>query len=234
VRKRTGDKERAILDAAVRVFAEQGYHGAQMARIAELAGVANGTLYLYFRNKKDLLGSLFRTRLGALIERRLADEARGGEPLARLRALVADHLGTLGDDVAFATVTQVELRQVDPEMRRAISDVMRGYFAILDRIIADAQAAALIRRDLDPRLVRNVVYGTLDQLATAWVLSGARTELAALAGPTTDALLGGLAAGTGAAGGTGAADAPREPGPAPGAERRRSVPVPNAAEEASA
>jgi TetR/AcrR family fatty acid metabolism transcriptional regulator len=194
MRRRTGDKERAILDAAIHVFAGQGYHGAQMARIAREAGVANGTVYLYFENKKALLVSLFRTRLGALIERRLADDARAGDPIARLRAFVADHLGALGADPEFATVTQIELRQVDPEMRRAISDVMRGYFAVLDRIIADGQAAGVIRRELDPRLIRNVVYGTLDQLATAWVLSGAKADLGALAGPTTEALLGGLAA----------------------------------------
>lgn len=196
MRKRTGNKERAILDAAVEVFAEHGYDGAQMARIAEAAGVANGTVYLYFRNKKDLLVSLFRSRLGQMVARRVADEARLGDPLSRLRAFVADHLETLAADRAFATVTQIELRQVDPEMRRAISEVMRSYFAVLDRIIADGQAAGALRRDLDARLVRNVVYGTLDQLATAWVLSGARTDLRAEADAVTDALLGGLAVGT--------------------------------------
>lgn len=196
MRKRTGNKERAILDAAVEVFAEHGYHGAQMARIAEAAGVANGTVYLYFRNKKDLLVSLFRSRLGQMVARRVADEAHLGDPLSRLRAFVADHLETLAADRAFATVTQIELRQVDPEMRRAISEVMRSYFAVLDRIIADGQAAGALRRDLDARLVRNVVYGTLDQLATAWVLSGARTDLRAEADAVTDVLLGGLAVGT--------------------------------------
>lgn len=194
MRKRTGDKERAILEAAVAVFAEHGYHAAQMARIAERAGVANGTVYLYFHNKKDLLVSLFRTRLGQMVARRVADEGRLPDPVARLGAFVADHLESLAADRAFATVTQIELRQADPEMRQAITEVMRSYFAALDRIIADGQASGALRRDLDPRLVRNVVYGTLDQLATAWVLSGATTDLAAQAGGVAEALLGGLAA----------------------------------------
>ncbi len=193
MRKRTGDKERAILDAAATVFAEQGYHAAQMARIAERAGVANGTVYLYFPSKKALLVNLFRTRLGQMIERRAADATRIPDPIARLRAFVADHLGSLAADPEFAVVTQIELRQVDPEMRGAISEVMRSYFAELDRLIADGQAAGAIRRELDPRLVRNVIYGTLDQLATAWVLSGAKTDLAAQADAVTGALLGGLA-----------------------------------------
>lgn len=196
MRRRTGDKERAILDAAVAVFAEQGYHGARMARIAEVAGVANGTVYLYFRNKKDLLVSLFRERLGQMVARRVADEGRLADPVARLRAFVADHLETLAADRAFATVTQIELRQVDPEMRRAISEVMRSYFAVLDRIIADGQAKGVLRPDVDPRLARNVVYGTLDQVATAWVLSGAHADLAAQAGGVADVLLGGLAVAT--------------------------------------
>lgn len=194
MRKRTGDKERAILDAAVAVFAEHGYHEAQMARIAELAGVANGTVYLYFRNKKDLLVSLFRSRLGQMVTRRVADEGRLADPIARLGAFVADHLESLAADRAFATVTQIELRQADPEMRHAITEVMRSYFAVLDRIIADGQASGALRRDLDPRLVRNVIYGTLDQLATAWVISGASTDLAAQADAVAEALLGGLVA----------------------------------------
>ncbi len=193
MRKRTGDKERAILEAAVAVFAEHGYHRAQMARIAEVAGVANGTVYLYFRNKKDVLVSLFRERLGQMVARRVADEGRLADPVARLRAFVADHLESLAADRAFATVTQIELRQVDPEMRKAISEVMRSYFAVLDRIIAEGQASGAIRGDLDPRLVRNVLYGTLDQVATAWVLSGASADLAAQADGVADALLGGLA-----------------------------------------
>lgn len=194
MRKRTGDKERAILDAAVAVFAEHGYHEAQMARIAELAGVANGTVYLYFRSKKDLLVSLFRGRLGQMVARRAADQARLTDPLTRLEAFIADHLESLAADPAFATVTQIELRQADPEMRHAITEVMRSYFSTLDRIIADAQSSGALRRDLEPRLVRNVIYGTLDQLATAWVLSGATTDLAAQAPAVAEALLGGLAA----------------------------------------
>lgn len=192
--RRTGDKARAIMDAAVAVFAEQGYHQAQMARVARAAGVAGGTVYLYFRNKQDLLVSLFRDRLGRLIERCLAESAGLTDPVARLRAFVAHHLGSLAADRDFAIVTQIELRQSDPDIRRAISAIMRDYFAVIDRIIADGQSSGAIRPDLSPRLIRNMIFGTLDQLVTAWVLSGAVADLAGQADETSDALLGGIAA----------------------------------------
>lgn len=199
--RRTGDKARAIMDAAVSVFAEQGYHQAQMARIARVAGVAGGTIYLYFRNKQDLLISLFRDRLGRLIERCLSESEGFTDPIDRLRAFVAHHLGALGANREFAVVTQIELRQADPEIRRAISEIMRGYFAVIDGIIADGQASGCIRPEIPPRLIRNMIFGTLDQLVTAWVISGASYDLAALAEPTSDMLLGGIAARVAAKGG---------------------------------
>lgn len=182
--KRVGDKYQALIDAAVQVFAEHGYHNAQISRIAQAAGVAGGTVYLYFKNKQDLLVSVFQERLGCLVRDTEAKLAQVDDPREKLAVFVRQHYEALDKDPAFATVTQVELRQSDPEIRVAISRVMKDYFNIIDRIVAEGQRSGAIRKDLSPRMVRNLIFGTLDQNVTAWVLSGRKHHLVSLAEPT--------------------------------------------------
>lgn len=191
--KRTGDKYTAILDAAVRVIATHGYHGAQMSRIARTAGVAIGTLYLYFDNKQDLLLSLFRERLGGIIAAAKSRMDVACDPRDKLRQLVEYHLRALGHDWEFAVVTQIELRQPERGMRRQITEIMRQYFAVIDGVVSEGQAAGVFRRDLDPKLMRNLIFGTLDQQVTAWVMSGGRFDLTELVEPITGMFLDGVA-----------------------------------------
>lgn len=181
--QRVGDKYAAILDAAESVIASQGYHRAQISRIAQEAGVAAGTVYLYFQNKSDLLVCLFRDRLGLLIE-----EARSGysgveDAREKLRIFIAGHLRALARRRELALVTQIEMRQADKEVQHQISQIMKGYFHVIDEIILEGQAGGLFR-EADPRQIRNLVFGTLDQTVTAWVLSGFKFDLEALAEPT--------------------------------------------------
>lgn len=182
--KRTGDKYQAILDAAIAVIAEHGYHSAQISRIAQAAGVAPGTVYLYFKNKQDLLVQVFREKLGCLMREAKARLEGEQEPRAKLEAFIRQHYEALARDPGFAVVTQIELRQSDPEIRVQISQIMKDYFGIIDRIVAEGQKAGVFRDDLNPRLVRNLIFGTLDQNVTAWVLSGRKHGLTALAKPT--------------------------------------------------
>ena len=182
--KRVGDKYQALIDAAVQVIAENGYHNDQISRIAQAAGVAGGTVYLYFKNKQDLLISVFQERLGCLMRESEAKLAEVGDPRQQLHSFIRGHYEALAKDPAFATVTQVELRQSDPEIRMAISRIMKDYFGVIDRIVARGQEQGLFRPDVNPRLIRNLIFGTLDQNVTAWVLSGRRSDLTAMAEPT--------------------------------------------------
>lgn len=178
--KRTGDKYQAIIDAAIQVMAEHGYHDAQISRIAQAAGVAPGTVYLYFKNKQDLMVCVFREKLGELMRDADARLAELEDPRQKLEGFIRQHYAALGGDPAFAVVTQVEMRQSDPAIRVQISQIMKGYFSIIDRIVAEGQRQGVFRRELNPRLVRNLIFGTLDQNVTAWVLSGRKQSLTAL------------------------------------------------------
>jgi TetR/AcrR family fatty acid metabolism transcriptional regulator len=187
-----GDKYAAILDAAESMIARHGYHKAQISKIAAEAGVAAGTVYLYFKNKPDLLISLFRERLGMLIEQARTGLAEVKDPREKLRRFMGLHLQSLARRRDLAVVTQIELRQADVKVQQQISGIMKGYFQVIDEIIEEGQRSGLFRRNLPPRQIRNLVFGTLDQTVTAWVMSGFHFDLESLAEPTYQLVAGGV------------------------------------------
>lgn len=189
---KSGDKYAAILEAAQMVIARQGYHNAQISRIAGEAGVAAGTVYLYFKNKPDLLVSLFRDRLGMLIENARSSLAVVGDPREKLRRFIHHHLDSLAIRRDLAVVTQIEMRQADTGVQQQIAQIMKGYFQVIDEIIEEGQAAGVFRKSVDPRQIRNLVFGTLDQTVTAWVMAEYRFDLEALAEPTFRLIAGGV------------------------------------------
>lgn len=186
----------AILDAAISVFAEMGYHNAQISRIAQVANIAAGTVYLYFKSKQDILVSCFRERMAPLVEHSQQEFAAAHSSEERLQRFVRRHLEALAAEPKWAVVTQVELRQSDPEIRRQIDEVMRPYFQSLERIIREGQEQGSFRSDTDYRLIRNMVFGTLDQTVTAWVLAGHRYDLVTQADKIYRLFLQGMAPGT--------------------------------------
>lgn len=208
---RSGDKSAAILDAAQKVIAREGYHSARISHIAAEAGVATGTVYLYFRNKPDLLLSLLRSRVGRLVANARSCLSGAADPEEKLRRFVRQHLRSLADKRDLAVVTQIEMRQADFRVQRQISEVMREYFQVIDEIVAEGQAAGFIRRSVDARQIRNMIFGTLDQTVTAWVLSGFKFDLEAMADPTYELITRGASerngGGVGTNGDSGAAEA---------------------------
>lgn len=189
---RSGDKSAAILDAAQAVIARQGYHNAQISRIAAEAGVAAGTVYLYFKNKPDLLVSLFRDRVGMLVTEARARMAGVTDPREMLRRVVDSHFDSLGARPELAAVTQIEMRQADTGVQQQISQLMKGWFHMIDEIVVAGKQTGHFRPEVDARQVRNLIFGVLDQTVTAWVMSGFRFNLAAVAAPTYDLITGGL------------------------------------------
>lgn len=188
---RSGEKYAAILDAAQRVIARHGYHRAQISKIAAEAGVAAGTVYLYFQNKPDLLVCLFRERLGTLIDEARSSFTEAMDPSEKLRQFITHHLRALARRQDLAVVTQIEMRQADLGVQQQISQIMKGYFQIIDDLIQQGIERGAFRQ-ADPRQIRNLIFGTLDQTVTAWVMSGFRFDLEGLAEPTYALIAGGV------------------------------------------
>jgi TetR/AcrR family fatty acid metabolism transcriptional regulator len=194
-RQKSDDKRRRILQAAVKVFAQKGYHGAKVAAIARRADVADGTIYLYFRNKEDILVSLFAEVMDEhLCRAREELSAVEGAP-ARLRAIARHHLRVLGGNRDLAVVFQVELRQSTQFMERFTASWLQDYFAMVGEVIEQGQKEGTLRPDLPRKMATKVFFGALDELVTSWIVGGKDYDLSRLAVPMVDLFLHGAAAG---------------------------------------
>jgi TetR/AcrR family fatty acid metabolism transcriptional regulator len=189
------DKRDAILRAATEVFARHGYFQAQVADVARAAGVAAGTVYLYFRSKDDLLVSIFERTMHEAIADGRAALAGVADPRQRLERLARLHLERLGRDRDLAVVFQVELRQSTKFMERFSSTFLRDYIGMLRETIADGQKAGLFRTDVNPTIAAKVLFGALDEMATNWILSKRRYSLVAEADAVIDLFVNGVTPG---------------------------------------
>jgi TetR/AcrR family fatty acid metabolism transcriptional regulator len=187
-----GDKREAILRAATRVFARKGFHQSQVADVARAAGVAAGTVYLYFRSKDDLLVSLFERTVREAIAEGRAALASMRDPIERLRTIARLHLGRLGRDRHLAVVFQVELRQSVKFMERLSATILQDYLRLIRETIADGQQRGVFRAELSASTAAKMLFGALDEMATNWMLSRRRYALAAEADRVVDIFVHGV------------------------------------------
>jgi TetR/AcrR family fatty acid metabolism transcriptional regulator len=192
-RRRSDEKRRRILQAAVKVFARKGYFAARVSDIAARAGVADGTIYLYFRGKEDILVSLFDELMSEHVSRAREEMEAVEDAPSRLRLLAEHHLRALGADRDLAVVFQVELRQSTKFMERFTASWLGRYFDLVSSVIEQGQKEGTLRADLPRKLVTKAFFGTLDELVTSWVIGRKDYDLAVLAAPAVDLLLRGAA-----------------------------------------
>jgi TetR/AcrR family fatty acid metabolism transcriptional regulator len=187
-----GDKRDAILRAATKVFAQNGYFQSQVADVARAAGVAAGTVYLYFKGKDDLLVSIFERSMNEVLAEGRAAVQATADPALRLRQLAHLHLGRLGRDRNLAVVFQVELRQSVKFMERFSESFLQDYFMLIRQAIADGQQRGVFRKDLSATTATKIFFGALDEMATNWVLSRRKYDLSAEADAVVDLFLNGV------------------------------------------
>jgi TetR/AcrR family fatty acid metabolism transcriptional regulator len=190
----SSDKEARILGAAVRVFARQGYHGSTMAAVAREAGVATGTIYLYFERKQDLLVTLFQRHLTEYMDRCRPALSASEVGIERLRLLARLHLAFFAEHRELATVFQIHIREPDRVLADGIRPSVGAYFDLIAEVIADGVKAGAFASDLDVRLARQVFFGALDEIVTGWLRSKHTFSLMS----TLDPVAGMLARGFGA------------------------------------
>lgn len=192
--KKEKPKYKQIVDAAVIVIADNGYHQAQVSKIAKEAGVADGTIYLYFKNKEDILISVFQEKMSVFIES--LDVILGEDTSAteKLELMIKNHFNVLSNDKYLARVTQLELRQSNREIRLKINAILKEYLNQLDLILEDGVKSGLFDRDMDIRLARQVIFGTLDEVTTSWVMKDHKFDLNNQASKVYQLLLNGIKA----------------------------------------
>ncbi|HJZ13117.1 MAG TPA: TetR/AcrR family transcriptional regulator [Acidobacteriota bacterium] len=178
--------------AAIRIFAHNGFFNSKVADIAREAGVADGTVYLYFKSKEEILHSIFdRTVEEAIADGRRQLE-RISDPRQKLRQIALLHLERLGADRDLAVVFQVELRGSTKFMEEFSAAGFAEYLGLIRATIEEGQRAAVFRPDLNAKVVAKVFFGALDEMATNWILSKRRYKLAPMADQVLDILLNGV------------------------------------------
>lgn len=164
------DKRRHLLAAAVRVFAQRGYHGSRVGDIAEEAGVAHGLIYHYFASKEDVLRTVFRENFVELLERFRAVEVADEPAPEKLEGIAKILLRTWRNDPDLVTVMVREVAR-SPQLQGQVEEV-REAFGVVQRVIEQGQREGSFRREIDPRFAAWIVYGGLEEILTGWVLGG--------------------------------------------------------------
>lgn len=190
--RRAGDKYDTIIQAAIRVFAENGYHNAQVSKIAREANVADGTIYLYFDNKADLLISVFRETMGNFVQKVKETISQYPNASDQLKALIHAQFESLARDINLALVTQVELRQANADIRMGIGPILKEYLDVIDGIVELGKRQGIFREDVVTHVARKMIFGTLDETVTSWVMSSKKHDLLNLVEPVHQCLVYGL------------------------------------------
>lgn len=164
------DKRRRIIDAAVEVFAEKGFFGARVSEIANAAGVADGTIYLYFKSKDDILISLFEEKMAEILARFVAMLEELDDPEEKMRRYIVEHLRLVAEQPKLMQVLTVELRQSARFMKEYSPQAFAKYLSLVGGILEEGQRKGIFRKDLDPGVFRRALFGAIDELAREWVL----------------------------------------------------------------
>src|SRR2546423_2127530 len=188
----SADKRSSILRAATRVFARSGYFNSKVADIAKAAGVADGTVYLYFKSKNEILHSIFDQNMAEAIAAGRKRIEKVKDPADKLRRIALLHLERLGADRDLAIVFQVELRGSTKFMEEFSAAGFAEYLGLLSSIFEEGQRVGVFRKDVKAKVAAKILFGALDEMATNWVISKRRYQLEPMAEVVLDVFLNGI------------------------------------------
>jgi TetR/AcrR family transcriptional regulator, fatty acid metabolism regulator protein len=188
----TGEKRELILRAAISVFARNGYFNSKVADIARAAGVADGTVYLYFKSKEEILHSIFDKIMDEAIAEGRKQIAEIEDPREKLRHIAYLHLERLGTNKDLAVVFQVELRSSTKFMEEFSAMGLAEYLLLIREVFEEGQRAGLFRKELNSKVVAKILFGALDEMATNWILSKRRYKLTPMADEVLDIFFNGV------------------------------------------
>jgi TetR/AcrR family fatty acid metabolism transcriptional regulator len=165
------NKHQKILQAAIKVFSEKGFYNSRVSEIAKEANVADGTIYLYFKNKDDILISLFEEEFGKIVQNMRVSLEKDKDPLQKIKRFAIAHLSIVTKQQELAEVMGVEVRQSSKFMKEYVNKPFIEYLNIIRSVVIEGQEKGLIRKDLTPGIMKRAFFGALDEMARYWVLS---------------------------------------------------------------
>lgn len=185
-------KYQRILEAAVKVFAEQGFHQSTISQIAREAGVADGTIYLYFKNKDDILVQFFTYKTKQVFDKFREEVDKAENSFDKLKNLIRRHLQEFQNDRNMAVLYQAETHQNSRLVEEQIRDMSKLYLDIVSEIVEQGQEEGCIRKDIYVGLVKRFILGGVDEVINTWLHSGGKYDLASMADPLVDLFIRGI------------------------------------------
>ncbi len=191
-KEKTNDKYHRILEAAVKVFAKQGFFQATISQIAKEAGVADGTIYLYFKNKDDILVNFFSYKTMQVFKRFREDVDKADNAIDKLRNLIRRHLEEFQHDRNLAIVYQAETHGISRIAENQIREMAKMYYDIVSEIVELGQDEGCMRRDLYIGLVKRFILGAVDEVINTWLHSGRKYDVVSMADPLIELIIRGI------------------------------------------
>lgn len=188
------EKYNRILEAAIRIFARNGFFSSTISQIAREAGVADGTIYLYFKNKDDILLQFFSYRAMDVFDGFWQAVADGKNSVEKLRNLIKSHLAAFQADIDMAIVFQSETR-CNHQMRNQLDEMTRKYLAALGEILEQGQDEGVFVKELYLGLTKRFILGAVNEIINTWVSSGGKYDLVSMGDPLVNLIINGIGAG---------------------------------------
>jgi TetR/AcrR family fatty acid metabolism transcriptional regulator len=170
-------KKKKIIEAAIKVISEKGFFKSTISTIAYGAEVADGTIYTYFRNKEDLLIQSFEYVLDIILDGIYKELKKENDYLKKIKIIITGHLNFMEQHPDLANFLQIQLRQSKREIRLKIREIMRKYYKIIGKILSEAISQGIVRDDVNLRIIGHMIFGTVDEIVTSWVLAENRCSL---------------------------------------------------------
>lgn len=170
-KRKDSEKYHRIISAATKVFAKKGFYQSKISEIAKEAKVADGTIYIYFENKDDILISLFEEQMKAVLDNMASQVAAIPEPDKKLEKFAHTHLGLIEKNQDMAEIIQVELRLSDKFMKEYRNERFMAYLDIVEDIVREGQEKGLFKPEIIPGIAKRAFFGALDEVSRFWVLS---------------------------------------------------------------
>ncbi|MBU2621929.1 MAG: TetR family transcriptional regulator [Proteobacteria bacterium] len=186
------DKYHRILEAAVKVFAEQGFYQSTISQIAREAGVADGTIYLYFKNKDDILVQFFNYKTKQVFDSFREEVNKADNSFDKLRNLIRRHLEEFQNDRNMAVLYQAETHQNSRLVEEQIKEMSKLYLDIVSEIVERGQDEGSVRKDLYVGLVKRFILGGVDEVINTWLHSDGKYDLVSMADPLVDLFIRGI------------------------------------------
>lgn len=166
-----------ILDSAIKIIGQKGFHGAKVKDIANDAGVADGTIYNYFNNKEDILVTIFKVKLEEYVDMAKKEISGVDNPEEQLRILVKYHFKVMTETPYLANVLQIELRQPIKDLRVKVRRHLKNYFRLIEQVIEEGIQRGVFNKDLNVYIAREVYFGALDEIVSTWIFKGRGWDL---------------------------------------------------------